>query len=50
MIQNLTYTRCDDFFIPNIKLSQTEEQLLRKYGGMRRAFLEGNYSGPPMRR
>ncbi len=42
MAQNLTYTQCGDYNIPNIKLVHTETQPLGKYGRMRRAFLEQN--------
>lgn len=40
MIQNLTYSKCGDYFIPNIRLTQTSEQPLGKYGRMRRTFLD----------
>ena len=40
MAQNLTYTRCGDYLIPDIQLSHTSDKLLGKYGRMRRAFLE----------
>lgn len=42
MAQDLTYTQCGDYFIPNIRLVHTEAQILGKYGRMRRAFLEEN--------
>lgn len=42
MNQNLTYVPCGDYFIPDIKLSQTESHTLGKYGRMRRIFLEQN--------
>ena len=42
MAQNLTYTQCSDYFIPNIRLAYTEAQTLGKYGRMRRTFLEQN--------
>ena len=42
MTQNLTYTKCGDYLIPDIKLAHTDEQSLGKYGRMRRAFLEQN--------
>ena len=40
MAQNLTYTQCGDYFIPDIRLAHTEAQILGKYGRMRRIFLE----------
>lgn len=42
MAQNLTYTQCGDYYIPNIRLEHTGTQTLGKYGRMRRAFLEQN--------
>ena len=42
MAQNLTYTRCGDYYIPDIRLAHTGTQTLGKYGRMRRAFLEQN--------
>lgn len=42
MNQKLAYVPCGDYFIPNIKLSQTESHTLGKYGRMRRIFLEQN--------
>ena len=42
MTQNLTYTRCGDYFIPDIQLSHTSNNLLGEYGRMRRAFLSEN--------
>ena len=42
MAQNLTYTQCDDYNIPDIRLAHTEAQILGKYGRMRRTFLEQN--------
>lgn len=42
MAQNLTYTKCSDYLIPEIKLTHTNEQPLGKYGRMRRTFLEEN--------
>ena len=40
MAQNLTYTKCGDYYIPDIRLTHTDEQSLGKYVRMRRAFLE----------
>ena len=42
MTQNLTYTQCGDYYIPDIRLAHTGTQLLGKYGRMRREFLEQN--------
>ena len=42
MTQNLAYTKCGNYLIPDIKLAHTDEQSLGKYGRMRRVFLEQN--------
>ena len=42
MAQNLTYTQCGDYYIPDIRLAHTEAQTLGKNGRMRRIFLEQN--------
>ena len=42
MAQNLTYTQCGDYYIPDIRLTHTGTQPLGKYGRMRRTFLEQN--------
>ena len=42
MAQNLTYTQCGDYYIPDIRLEHTGTQTLGKYGRMRRTFLEQN--------
>lgn len=42
MVQKLTYTQYDDYYIPEIRLEHMGTQTLRKYGRMRRAFLEQN--------
>lgn len=42
MVQNLTYTRCGDYLIPDIQLNHTSDKPLGKYGGMRRVFLAEN--------
>ena len=42
MTQNLTYTQCGDYYIPDTRLEHTRIQTLGKYGRMRRAFLEQN--------
>ena len=42
MAQNITYTRCGDYYIPDIRLAYTGTQTLGKYGRIRRAVLEQN--------
>ena len=42
MAQNLAYTRCGDYLIPDIQLSHTSDKPLGKYGRMRRVFLAEN--------
>lgn len=42
MTQNLTYTRCGDYLIPDIRLSYVSDKPLGKYGRMRRVFLAEN--------
>ena len=42
MAQNLTYTQCGDYYIPDIRFEHTVIQTLGKYGRMRRSFLEQN--------
>ena len=38
-MSELTYTRSGDYLLPNLKLSETEEKPLGKYGRMRRNYL-----------
>ena len=40
MNNNLTYTRCGDYDIPNLTLTDTETKPLGKYGRMRKAYLQ----------
>ncbi len=41
MAETLTYTRCGDYYIPNIQLSEAaENKPLGKYGRMRKAYLQ----------
>ena len=40
MEKNLTYTKVNDYLIPDIRLTHTGEKILGKYGRMRRTFLE----------
>lgn len=42
MAQNLTYTRCGDYLIPDIRLRHTGDRPLGKYGRMRRTYLSEN--------
>ena len=42
MMNEMTYTQTGDYFIPNIKLENSEAKPLGKYGRMRRAFLQEN--------
>ena len=40
MNNNLTYTRCGDYKIPNLTLSEAETKPLGKYGRMRKNYLK----------
>ena len=40
MNNNLTYTRCGGYEIPNLTLSETENKPLGKYGRMRKKYLQ----------
>jgi len=40
MNNNLTYTRCGDYKITNLTLSETENKPLGKYGRMRKKYLQ----------
>ena len=42
MAQNLTYTQCGDYYIPDIRVAHPGTQTLGKYGRMCREFLEQN--------
>lgn len=39
-MSELTYTKNGDYLVPNLSLSQQEEQPLGKYGRMRKAYLK----------
>ena len=39
MNANITYTRCCDYYIPDLTISETESKPLGKYGRMRRNYL-----------
>ena len=36
----LTYTKCGDYLIPDLVLSDTKEYHIGKYGRLRRAYLK----------
>ena len=40
MNNNLTYSRCGDYDIPNLTLTETENKPLGKYGRMRKSYLK----------
>lgn len=40
MSNNLTYFRCDDYYIPALALHATEQKPLGKYGRMRKKYLQ----------
>ncbi len=45
MNNNITYTRCGDYYIPDIRLiSASEQKPLGKYGRMRKAYLKEHKS------
>ena len=39
MNTNITYTRCGDYYIPDLTITETESKPLGKYGRMRRNYL-----------
>ena len=39
-MEQITYTRCRDYNIPNLTLSETETKPLGKYGRMRKNYLK----------
>ena len=41
-MNDLTYTRSGDYWIPNLSLSQQETQPLGKYGRLRKKYLQEN--------
>ena len=43
MAQNLTYTQCGDYYIPDIRLAHTGTHPLGKYGRMRQRYLFENH-------
>ena len=39
-MSELTYSRCGDYYIPNLKLSEQPDAPIGKYGRMRRRYLK----------
>ena len=39
-MNELTYTRCGDYYIPDLKLSEQSEAPIGKYGRMRQRYLK----------
>lgn len=39
-MKGLTYSRCGDYYIPNLKLSEQAGTPVGKYGRMRKQYLE----------
>ena len=39
-MNELTYTRCGDYYIPDLKLSEQQEAPICKYGRMRQRYLK----------
>lgn len=44
-MQKLSYTQVGDYFIPNIVLSEAATENIRKYGRMRKRYLQENRPG-----
>ncbi len=44
-MKELTYTRCGDYYIPNLKLSEQPQMPIGKYGRMRQRYLKEYRSG-----
>ena len=44
-MNELTYTRCGDYYIPDLKLSEQPEAPIGKYGRMRQRYLKEYRSG-----
>jgi len=44
MVMNITYEKCEDYLIPNLIPNSEPEGELRKFGLMRKSYLE-NYRG-----
>ena len=45
-MSKLTYTRCGDYYIPDLKLSEQPEAPIGKYGRMRQRYLKGTSAQP----
>lgn len=43
MKDKITYSKCGDYFIPNLAVPDTNEYITGKYGRLRRQFLEEYY-------
>ena len=39
---NITYTKCGDYLLPNLKLTEKENKLLNKYGLLRLEYLKSS--------
>ena len=39
---NITYTKCGDYLLPNLKLTEKENKTLNKYGLLRLEYLKNN--------
>ena len=44
-MNELTYTRCGDYYIPDLKLSEQPEAPIGKYGRMRQRYLKEHRPG-----
>ena len=44
-MKELTYTRCGDYYIPDLKLSEQLETPIGKYGRMRQRYLKEYHPG-----
>ena len=44
-MNELTYTRCGDYYIPDLKLSEQSEAPIGKYGRMRQRYLREHRPG-----
>ena len=44
-MSELTYTRCRDYYIPDLKLSEQPEAAIGKYGRMRQRYLKEHRPG-----
>ena len=44
-MNELTYTRCGDYYIPDLKLSEQPEAPIGKYGRMRQHYLKEHRPG-----